>query len=455
MSIKFIHAADLHIDSPMKGLSEKDDAVAKKVREATRTAFKNLVDFAIDHKVAFVIIAGDVFDGDWDNVATGRWTGDQFKRLEREGVPVFITFGNHDVKNKIVRNMGKTVFPKNVYIFPSTAPTRKTYVDPASNERVAIVGQSYSNWFCRDNLAANYPPPEPDAFNIAILHTGLGGESAESYAPTSATELRRLGYDYWALGHQHSREILVDEPDCWVAYSGVLQTRHINECDNKDGRPGKGFFLVEIADGRRVGEPEFYSVDAFRWGRVTIDLSELNELPPEIQEQELVELFQEKAGEIVETADSRDVAVRVRLVGRSNLYGKITSLSLRDSLFENMSSSNAKVWIEGIDLSGVKPMIPDDFWEKGALKEIRDSMERQIDALSAVDSSELALKAENTPLPALADLVKRLWSVRDELRGEEGDEGIALTDSRQFAKWSREALDVLADALKTEEEAQN
>ena len=129
MSIKFIHAADLHIDSPMKGLSEKDDAVAKKVREATRTAFKNLVDFAIDHKVAFVIIAGDVFDGDWDNVATGRWTGDQFKRLEREGVPVFITFGNHDVKNKIVRNMGKTVFPKNVYIFPSTAPTRKTYVD--------------------------------------------------------------------------------------------------------------------------------------------------------------------------------------------------------------------------------------------------------------------------------------------------------------------------------------
>ena len=99
-------------------------------------------------------------------------------------------------------------------------------------------------------------------------------------------------------------------------------------------------------------------------------------------------------------------------------------------------------------------MIPDDFWEKG-VKEIRDSMERQIDALSAVDSSELALKAENTPLPALADLVKRLWSVRDELRGEEGDEGIALTDSRQFAKWSREALDVLADALKTEEEAQN
>ena len=209
MSIKFIHAADLHIDSPMKGLAEKDEGIAQKVREATRTAFKNLVDFATDNNVAFIVIAGDVFDGRWNDASTGRWTGEQFARLREHNVDVFLVYGNHDGKNQILKNMRTAVFPgegENLFVFPSDAPTK--IVREYGGERVVIVGQSYSDEVCSVDLTENFPEPRPNAFNIAVLHTGL--EGAKTYAPTTVAKLERLGYDYWALGHQHSREILKD-----------------------------------------------------------------------------------------------------------------------------------------------------------------------------------------------------------------------------------------------------
>ena len=457
MSIKFIHAADLHIDSPMKGLAEKDEKIAQKVREATRMAFKNLVDFAIENKVAFIVIAGDVFDGKWDDAATGRWTGEQFRQLCEHNVDVFLVYGNHDGKNKILKNMRTAVFPgegENLVVFPSDKPEKM--VREYDGERFAITGQSYSDEVCSVDLAENFPAREPNAFNIGVLHTGLDG--AKTYAPTTAANLEKFGYDYWALGHQHSREIIKDSPQCWIAYSGVLQTRHINESENKDGRPGKGFFLVEVEGGRRVGTPEFHPCDVFRWGRATIDLEELDESSPETLTDSLVSLFLNEIQRFVDAAtDGRGAAVRVKFVGHSSLFGQLAGLnigengvSLLDALYHSLASIKVDVWIESFDASEVAPPIPENFWQEGAFKNIRDLVLEENEKLK--EPRKRPLKAGESPLPTLSALTSKLVKHRDALRGEDGDDGFDLLDPRKLEEWNLKALDVLADAFEREKD---
>ena len=473
MSIRFIHAADLHIDSPMKGLGEKDSNIAKKVRTATRDAFARLVQFAIDEKVSFIVIAGDIFDGEWDDVETGIWAGRQFKLLMDAAIPVYIVYGNHDGKNQILRNMKENVFPSNVHIFSSKEPERFFFIDRISGERVAITGQGYSAWNCPENLAANYPAPEPGVYNVAALHTGLGGERAGSYAPTTVGELRSLGYNYWALGHQHRREVLCDEPDCWIGYSGVVQTRHVNESVNQDGTTSKGFFLVEVADGRRIGEPQFVSVDSLRWFRIDVDLSEIDESEPEEAEAAMVELFLDDLRQALAEAGGALVAARVRFFGRSCLYGRLTGLYDSDTenptrlrLYQSLSSLGGEVWLESLDVSGVKPLIPDDFWNRGVLRSIHDEVMAQNEQLDSfkdnIDGKKQGVRAGKAPLKALDPLVKKLALYKTDLlcgrrpdpsvQPEKDADGIALDDPEQYKKWNLEALDTLADVLKSVEE---
>ena len=67
---KFIHAADIHLDSPLRGLEQYEGVPVQEIRNAARRALSNLVDLALDQKVAFVLIAGDLYDGDWrDRIA--------------------------------------------------------------------------------------------------------------------------------------------------------------------------------------------------------------------------------------------------------------------------------------------------------------------------------------------------------------------------------------------------
>src|SRR6056297_3516399 len=94
--MKFIHAADIHLDSPFIGLTARDEACAAALRDATRAAFANLVQAAIEHAVDFVLIAGDLYDGDWRDYTTGLFFVGEMARLERAGVPVFLVHGNHD-----------------------------------------------------------------------------------------------------------------------------------------------------------------------------------------------------------------------------------------------------------------------------------------------------------------------------------------------------------------------
>lgn len=444
MSVKFIHAADLHIDSPMRGLARKDGAVAESVRGATRSAFKNLVRTAIAEKVDFVIIAGDLFDGRWDDRETGVWTSKEFGKLAENGIPVYLSFGNHDGANPIIKNMRERLFGDDVKVFSTKRPER--FLFEKDGERIAIVGQSYPEAKCVKNLASNYPEPERDAYNIGVLHTGLEGGSGETivYAPTSVAELQRKGYQYWALGHQHKREIFDASLDSFIAYSGSTQARHINESENSDGTHSKGFFLAEVENGRLKGLPRFVASDAYRWYTARLDLEQVEgESEPR---DALCSLFRAKAAELLAESENRGVAARVVLSGRTSLYRRleeeredVSEGTIYNELRASLGTLEERFKIESFDIDEARAPIPADFWDRGALKSLKERLDARGEAFAQNARANVAAEA-----PELEELGKTLGKYRKEFLSERV---VDWTDARNLAKWNQRAIDALADAL--------
>ncbi|HEX6986053.1 MAG TPA: DNA repair exonuclease, partial [Planctomycetaceae bacterium] len=210
---KFLHAADLHLDSPLRGLDRYDGAPVEAIRQATRRAVENLVDLAIAERVAFVLIAGDVYDGDWPDYNTGLFFARQMAKLREAGIAVYLLAGNHDAASVITRAL---TLPDNVAVFPTDAPG--TLIHEGAN--VAIHGQGFRTRAVLDDLSANYPKATPGCFNIGLLHTAAAGcDGHDPYAPCTVEGLRNRGYDYWALGHIHLRQTLCDD-GTFIAYSG-------------------------------------------------------------------------------------------------------------------------------------------------------------------------------------------------------------------------------------------
>jgi DNA repair protein SbcD/Mre11 len=254
-SFRFLHAADIHLDSPLRGLTGQEGSAAERIRTATREAFELLVGRAIAEPVAFVVIAGDLYDGDWRDYRTGLFFAAQMGRLNEADIPVFLLHGNHDAQSQITRRLE---LPGNVRVFGARAPGTFLLGDIG----VALHGQSFAQREIRDNLVPGYPEPVAGAFNIGVLHTGLGGMGGhENYAPCALAELVAKGYAYWALGHVHQFQVLHRQPH--VVFPGNLQGRHIRETGPK------GAALVSVEDGE-VREVAMISSDVVRWSVVPV-----------------------------------------------------------------------------------------------------------------------------------------------------------------------------------------
>ncbi|WP_197535633.1 metallophosphoesterase family protein [Pararhodospirillum photometricum] len=215
---RFLHTADIHLDSPLRGLSGLDGTLAERVRGATRETFRAVVDLALAEKVAFVLVAGDLYDGDWRDMNTGLFFVEQMGRLAAAGIPALVVHGNHDAEGRLTH---KLPLPPGLHIFPSRRPTSVTLPPPGPGEPPVVVhGQSYRERAVTTNLALDYPAPVPGAFNIGLLHTGLGGRGGhENYAPCTLADLLGRGYNYWALGHVHQAEVV--HPDPPVVFPGI------------------------------------------------------------------------------------------------------------------------------------------------------------------------------------------------------------------------------------------
>ena len=258
MDFKFIIAADIHLDSPMQGLSRYEGAPMDVLRGATRQALANLVSLAIEEKVAFVLLSGDLYDGDWRDYHTGLFLMQQLSRLREEGVKVFIIYGNHDAESRITKSLH---MPENVRVLSTKSPETVILEDFG----VAIHGQGFAKRDVMENIAEQYPDARKGFFNIGMLHTALtGAEGHAPYAPCTLGTLQSKGYDVWALGHVHARKVHSEDP--LILFPGNIQGRHARETGPK------GCTLVSVEDGR-VASFEHKDLQVVRWKVIPVDAS--------------------------------------------------------------------------------------------------------------------------------------------------------------------------------------
>jgi DNA repair protein SbcD/Mre11 len=334
MAISFLHAADIHLDSPLKGLERYESAPVDRIRGATRRAFSRMINLAIEKRVDFVLIAGDLFDGDWRDYNTGLFLVKELSRLRDNKVRVVLIQGNHDAANKMTRALP---LPESVRLLTHERPE----VFVLDDLGVAIHGQSFARAAVTDNLAAAYPDPIPGCLNIGLLHTCLAGaEGHELYAPCTLEELRLRGYDYWALGHVHARQTLSSDP--LVAFSGNVQGRHARETGPK------GCLIATVSSSGCI-EHVFHRLDVVRWERARVDISELD------TESDLFNHAAESLnGLLASDADpERLLAVRLVLSGATDLHDRL--LADPERVVAEIRSlatdcSQDRLWIEKVEL---------------------------------------------------------------------------------------------------------
>ncbi len=327
---KFIHTADIHLDSPLVGLERYEGAPVERIRCATRQALQNLTDLAIREKVRFLLICGDLYDGEWKDYNTGLFLVKEMARLREAGIDVFIVSGNHDAESQITKSLK---MPENVRWLSAKTPETRIIEDL----NVAIHGQGFLKRAVMENLSLGYPEAKPDCFNIGMLHTSVNGrEGHEPYAPCSKEDLITKGYDYWALGHVHRFEILNKDP--WIIFPGNIQGRHIKETG------GKGCTLVAAEDGGTV-YAEHHDLDVVRWQTCGIDASG-SDTPEDIIERARTEIKEK-----IDNNDGRFLALRIQIEGSCKAHDEF----LRDpekwkTELRAMAAdeSGGSVWIEKI-----------------------------------------------------------------------------------------------------------
>lgn len=327
---RFLHAADVHLDSRLVGLSAYQGAPVELLRTATRRAFSALIDRALEERVDFVVIAGDLYDGDWRDFNTGLYFVGEMRRLAQAGVPVFVAHGNHDADSEITRQL---TLPENVTVFAA----RKPQTHRLDALRVALHGQSFREAATTDNLAVGYPDAVPGWFNVGVLHTAMEGHAAHaSYAPCALAELQAKGYDYWALGHVHEHRIVCQAP--WVVYPGNLQGRSVRELGPR------GAVLVEVAEGEVTVQRLL--VDAVRWQHLELDVSGAGTLAEVLTR--AAAALQDLAAD---PARRGPVAVRLTLVGAAAAHGELfgDEARLRAELIALASGfGDETLWLEKI-----------------------------------------------------------------------------------------------------------
>lgn len=259
--VTVVHAADIHLDSPLRGLERiAGQDLASRLRAATREALANLIDETISSSADAIVLAGDIYDGEQKDYATGRFFVEQVGRLHDAGVPVILVAGNHDAASVVTRTL---TLPESVHVLSTSAPETVMLPDLG----VAFHGQGFATRAVVENLAVGYPEPIPGLVNVGVLHTSVAGyDNHDPYAPCSDTDLQSKGYEYFALGHIHARQV-VCAGRTTAAFSGNLQGRHVKETGEK------GAYWVTLAPDQPA-ELSFRALDVARWENLDVNLAE-------------------------------------------------------------------------------------------------------------------------------------------------------------------------------------
>lgn len=335
MSFSFVHAADLHLDSPFRGVTAESPAIAGSLHLATFEVYNSLIDLCIEKQVQFLLIAGDIYDGADRSLRAQLRFRDGLQRLVDNNIQAFVVHGNHDPFKGHSRSID---WPEGVHVFSY----RKVKSIPfkVNNSPVALIsGISHENRNITTNLAKKFESQDPDLFQIGLLHCNVGRDTGhEAYAPCELQDLIKTGLDYWALGHVHERKILHNDP--YVVYPGNTQGRNIREQNER------GCYLVQVDDNNRVTSLEFHELDEIRWfwGCLAIDgLDTLDQLENALSG--CIEDFSKKAG-------SRSLICRISLTGQGPLFNELSRENALQELLEHTRDSyKAKspfVWVQDL-----------------------------------------------------------------------------------------------------------
>lgn len=337
MAYRFVHAADLHLDSPLKSLALRDPDLASLVGDATRRVLVNIVDLCIDEQVDALLLAGDLYDGDQTSMKTARFLADQVRRLHEAGIRVFVIRGNHDAISRITREL---VFPESVKVFGGRAEAVET--DHSGGFPVVIHGLSFAQPYAPESLLGKYRPPVEGAVNIGLMHTSLGGASRhDPYAPCSMSDLDGSGFRYWALGHVHKR--FVAQSACAVVMPGMPQGRDIGEAGPKS------VTLVTIGDDRSIClEERLTSVAEF--DRVDVDVSGAEDWRKVVLEIEKA-LAATRAG-----VRSEHLVARLSLRGTTSLAWRMRrDTDLLKAEADERAAGIGRTWIEKLEIGCQAP----------------------------------------------------------------------------------------------------
>tara|TARA_R110001592_G_scaffold143304_1_gene366007 strand:- start:50395 stop:51657 length:1263 start_codon:yes stop_codon:yes gene_type:complete len=385
--VKFIHSADIHLDSALHGLERYEGAPVEEIRSATRRAFDNLIELAIDEQVAFVLLVGDLYDGDWKDYNTGLYFVERMGRLRDANIRVFIVAGNHDAASQITKHLR---LPDNVTLFSTRKPERVVLDDLG----VSICGQGFATRAVTDDISQDYPQGDPQLLNIGLLHTCLDGKPGhEPYAPCTVDGLRSKGYQYWALGHVHKREEVSQDP--WIVFPGNIQGRHIREIGPK------GCTLVTVNAGEIVAV-EHRDLDVMRWSICELDVSAAETVD------DIYEQVREGLQLALDAAEGRPVAVRLVLYGACSAHLKLHAE--RERWIQEYRAlatglGGAGIWLEKISIKTRPVVSTDEVLERddalsGLLRAIHD-MDLDSSALDGL-ADEMSVLRQKLPAELLA-----------------------------------------------------
>ncbi len=360
MGFQFIHTADLHLDCPFSGIG--DSSIALKLIESTFKAFDRIIDLAIENRVAFLLIAGDIYDAKDKSLKAQLRFQKGMQRLEAAKVDVYVVYGNHDPANGWTAGLD---IPSNVHLFGHGKPKSLTILKDGVHI-ASICGWSYPKEEVQENVASQFAPDPKAPYNIALLHCNCGSSAEyENYAPCTPTELLGAGFDYWALGHIHKRSVISDK-NPWIVYPGNPQGINPKETGTKGG------YLVDVGDDGAT-RLEFLETDYVRWHTEDIPMANIS------RTEEFMGLIHSRI-DALRLRNDKSTVVRFTLVDHTPLHSELAREGSLQGIIEDLRSEERGepniVWVEAI-IDKTKPVI--DLEERRKANDITGDFLRLLD----------------------------------------------------------------------------
>jgi DNA repair protein SbcD/Mre11 len=382
MPFRFVHTADVHLDSPLSTLALRDPTLAELIGGATRKAFTRVIDLCLEEQVDALVVAGDLYDGEQTSMKTARFLADQLRRLHEAGIRAFVIRGNHDAESRITREL---TLPESVKVFSGRAEAVEFV---AGALEVAVHGVSFAQKHAPESLLPKFRPALPGRVNIGMLHTSLGGSSAHDlYAPCAPSDLHSAGFDYWALGHIHQRSL--DKGRATIVMPGNPQGRDINEAGPKSAT------LVTVGDDRAItAEERLTSVAEFQ--RLDVALDGVADWRAAIAR------IEDALGRARTGARSEHLVARLALTGATPFAWALRRDADRlDEEARVVAAGFGKTWIDKVELRCEAPRSSESFSGSDPIAELRAMMEDEVEQSKAFGDAlrEFAAELQNH-LPA-------------------------------------------------------